>query len=246
MNKVEYQIERKRQPIFNLFKNIVKVFSKKVEVVVLGEKLQDKCVYVCNHANKMGPFIFETYLPVYCAKWGASEMLSNYKERFKYLRDVLYMQKNHYKKGKATLKATYEAIFSKYIYKGVKVLPTYRDAREISTIKKSLEVLEKGVGIMIFPEDSSDGYFNEMKKFLAGFVLLMKAYNKKHGEDIPVRPVYYHKGKRLIVVGEEVYYSNYQNVNYDREKIAEDVKNKVNQLYRDVEEGKIKKVAIKN
>ena len=49
--------------------------------------------------------VYEFSFPIKHATWGAYQMLGSYKMRFKYLRDVLYMQKNGLKKGKATFKA---------------------------------------------------------------------------------------------------------------------------------------------
>ncbi len=56
-------------------------------------------------------------------------MLGKYSERRAYLRDVLYIRKNGRSKVYAGFKSFYEAFFSKYFYKGIKVLPTYSDIR---------------------------------------------------------------------------------------------------------------------
>ena len=242
MGKIEYQLKKKPQPIFNCFKAVCRVFFGKIKVVQLGDKVQDKCLYVCNHANKKGPLVYEMYLPAYCVRWGAGEMTENYKARFLYLRDVLYIQKNGVKKGKATIKALFEAAFSQFIYKGVKVFPTYHDERLVRTIKNSITALENNIGVMIFPEDSNQGYFDKLTKFFEGFVLLMERYNKKTKEDIPVRPVYYHKKKKLIVVGESFYYSDFINKGLNREQIAEFFCNQVNSLYLRIENGEFDKV----
>lgn len=236
--KIEYNGKRKKQPIFSIFKGVFKIFKGKVRVYYVGDKIKDGELLVANHANKSGPLIYESYLPLYHAKWGAHQMLGSYKERWKYLRNVLYIQKNGWSKGKATLKATYEAFFSKYIYKGMKVLPTYQDARLARTIKKSVATLSNDISLMIYPEDSSNGYFDVIKKFLPGFVLVMEKYKKATGKDVPVRPIYYHKKKRIILVGEAYYLGEYQKQNLSREEIAETIKNELNQLYVKIESGK--------
>ena len=130
--KIEYDPPKKRQPVFALFKLIIRPFVRRPRVVALGEKLQDGCMYIANHANKMGPMIYSMFLPVYHVKWGASQMLGSYKERFYYLRDVLYIQKNGSGKAIASFRAFFEAFFSKYVYKGMKLLPTY-PGRQVGT-----------------------------------------------------------------------------------------------------------------
>ncbi len=235
---IEYQLPKKKQPVFSFVKGVLKIFQKKVRVCVLGEPLDAKCLMLANHANKMGPLKYELYLPVYHATWGAHEMLEDYASRRAYLRDILYIQKNNVGRKKAAFKAWYEAFFSQFFYKGIKVLPTYPDARLIRTIKKSVDVLNSGdTGVMVFPEDSSGGYLDRINKFLPGFVLIMDKYYKVNGEDIATRPIYYHKRKRVIVVGEKYYLQDFKAQNMDKKAIAEFFKDKVNELYDRIEAG---------
>lgn len=235
--EIEYRLPKHRQPVFGFVKGIMKIFMRKKRVVVLGEDLQNKCVYLANHANKMGPVCYDIYFPVYAVKWGAHQMLGNYGERRAYLRDVLYIKKNGTGKRVAAFKAFFEAYFSKFFFKGLKVLPTYPDMRLIKTVKKSVEVLDDDTAVMIFPENSDGGYKDEMTDFFSGFVLVTESYYKKHGQDVPVRPVYYHKKKRLIVAGESVYLHGLAERGLDRKEIAEYMKEKVNGLYRRIESG---------
>ena len=233
--RIEYEPPRRRQPFFACFCGVIKLFTRKVRVVVEGEKLQEGCIYVANHANKMGPIIYSMYFPVWHVKWGAHEMLGNYRQRFLYLRDILYIQKNGLSRQRATFKALFEAFFSGFVYKGVKVLPTYRNGRLIHTVKKSLGILKDGTSIMIFPEDSQNGYLDEASSFFPGFALLARMYKKAYGQDVPIRPIYYHKKKRLIVAGEPAVLSDFGNVS--KEEVAEAFRQKVVALYRRIEAG---------
>ena len=239
--KIEYQLPKRRQPIFGFVKGIMKIFMTKKRVVVLGDKLQDKCIYLANHSNKLGPVNFDVFFPVYTVKWGAYDMLDKYSVRRAYLRDVFYIKKNKMGKRLAAFKAFFEAYFSKFFYKGVKVLPTYPDMRMLKTIRKSVEVLEDDSALLIFPEDSDDGYLDELTNFYSGFVLVMERYFHKHGEDIPVRPVYLHKKKRLIVAGESVRLQDLTAQGLDRDGIAVYMKDRVNELYLRIERGEFDK-----
>ena len=238
---IEYQLPRHRQPVFGFVKGILRIFMKKKRVVVLGDGLEDKCIYVANHANKMGPVNYDAYFPVYTVKWGAHQMLENYSERRKYLRDVLYIQKTGVGRRTAGFKAFFEAFFSQFFYKGLKILPTYPDMRLIRTVKKSVDILDDNTAIMIYPENSESGYNDEMTSFFSGFVLVMESYFKKFGEDVPVRPVYMHKKKRLIVAGESVKLHDLTEQGLKREGIAEYMKDRVNELYHRIESGEFDK-----
>lgn len=237
MKPIEYQLPKRKQRVFGPIKKILKFFCKKIKVVSVGGELMENALLLANHANKKGPLIYELYLPIHCVKWGAHEMLGNYKQRWHYLRDVLYIQKNGVNKFKATIKATFEAIFSKFFYRGIKVLPTYKDARVRRTFDKSVDVLNDGSAVMIYPENSDNGYFDVLTAFYSGFTFIAEKYYKVNGVDVPIRPVYYHKKKRIIVVGEPCFYSEMKNSGMKRDEMAEFMKNKVNDLYYKIESG---------
>ena len=233
--KIEYDPPRKKQPVFACFKALIRPFVKKPRVVCLGGEPQEKCLYIANHANKMGPMMYSIFFGVYHVKWGASSMFGTYRERFRYLRDVLYVQKNKSGRRIATFRAFFEAFFSKYVYKGIKILPTYTDARLMRTIKKTVSLLGEGPAVMIFPENSAEGYKDVLTDFFAGFVLVAEKYRQRFGEDIPMRPVYYHKKKRIIAVGEVCTLADFNGAK--REEVAEAFRQKVNDLYYRIERG---------
>lgn len=229
----DWKVPKRKQRVWNFFKIFFKPFFKVKSVEFLGEKFPEKCLIVSNHDNKKGPMVYELNLPVFHASWGAYQMLGNYSSRFHYLRDVLYIQKNGLNKFKATLKAGFEAIFSIFIYRGMKILPSYPDARLRKTLKYSMDMLDAGYSVSVYPEDSNKGYFQEMAHFFPGFVMLGQQYYKKTGEDLPVFPVYYGRKKKKIVVGNPLYIQDFVKQGLDREQIADKFRMEVNQLYHD-------------
>lgn len=231
MKRNKLLTQKRKRPFFGLFKAIVKLFTKKPKLIVKGQPLDDGCLLLGNHANKNGPLMYDVYLPLYTCKWGAYQMLCGYKDRFLYLRNVLYIQKNGYGKFAATIKALFEACFSKFIYKGLNILPSYPDTRLLGTVKSSVEALKNDVSVMIYPEDSSKGYHDVITSFLAGFTLVMSQYKKETGKDVAVRPAYYHKKKSLIIVGEKYYYDELTKQGISKREFPEFFKNKVNKLY---------------
>ena len=227
----EYKVPGRRQPIFKIFKLILyPFFHAKVESLI--DDIPDKAIVVANHSAKKGPMAFEISYPKFNVKWGAHEMLGNYKSRFLYLRNVLYIQK--LKKGKfsATLKALFEAIFSKMVYTGMKFIGTYTDVRFKKSITESMKVLDSGATVLIFPEDSANGYFDELTAAFPGFVLLAERYFKRTGEDVPVIPAYYHKHSKKIIVGKPLYVQQLMSEGLDKNAVAERFKDEINSLYR--------------
>ena len=228
----EWKVPKRKQPVWRVTRRLVSpIFKAKGGVEFEGEKFPDKCIIISNHNNKKGPMVFEISLPVFHVTWGAYQMLGSYKDRFHYLRDVLYMQKNGLSKFKATMKAWFEAIFSIYMYRGMKVLPSYPDVRFRKTLQYSMAVLDEGKAISLYPEDSSDGYHDELKHFFPGFVMLSQQYYKKTGEDVPVFPMYWGRRQNKIVVGKPMYVQELVKEGLNREEIAERFRLAVNDLY---------------
>ena len=230
--KKEWKLPKRKQPVWRVVKKFLVPFFKVKNVEFEGERFPDKCIIVSNHNNKKGPMVYEISLPIYHVTWGAYPMLGTYKDRFRYLRDVLYIQKNGLSKAKATSKAWFEAIFSIYFYRGMKILPSYPDARFRRTLQYSLDALDKGYAVSMYPEDSSEGYFDEMTNFLPGFVMLSEQYYKKTGEDLPVFPMYWGRKKKKIVVGKPMYVQDLVKQGLSREQIADKFKDAVNDIYR--------------
>lgn len=240
--RIEYDLPKKPQPVYKPLRAFLKLFVRKTKVITLGAPAENKCLYLSNHANKTGPFLVDMFFPLYSVKWGAHEMLGNYSSRRAYLRDVLYIQKNKTGRRTAAFKAFFEAFFSGFFYRGIKVLPTYQDVRLMHTVKKSADVLAENIPLIIFPENSNDGYFDLLTEFMPGFVAVMQAYRRKFGEDIPVRPMYIHRKKRIMVIGEPVCLQEFVSLGMDKYEIAEAMKNRVNELYTRIASGEFDKL----
>ena len=228
----EFKLPKRRQPFFNFVKKILRIFIK-AEVVSHCEQIPEKSIIVTNHSAKMGPMVYELYYPRYHATWGAHPMLGNYKSRFLYLRDVLYIQKLGKKKLPATLKALFEACFSIFFYKGMKIMPTYTDMRFLYTVRNSMEVLDMGASVMIFPEDSAEGYFDELKGAFPGFVMLAEQYFNKTGEDVPIVTAYYHKPSKKIIINPPKSVQKLKAEGMSRNEIAEFFKEEINGIFRE-------------
>ena len=229
--KIKIVMPKRKQPVFKVFKGILRFFYK-CNVLSLEGEVPEKAIVIANHSAKSGPTALEINYPKFNVKWGAHQMLGNYKSRFLYLRNVLYVQKCGKNKFVATLKSLFEALFSKMVYRGMKVFPSYQDGRLRKTINASIDALNENMSILIFPENSNSGYFDELKELFGGFVILAEQYYRKTGEDLPIIPTYYHKKTRQIIIGRKSYLQQLKAQGLDRDGVCEYYKNEINDLYR--------------
>ena len=228
----EYKLPKRRQPIFSIVKKIMRLFFR-VKVENRAGELPDKAIIVGNHSAKSGPVAYELYYPKFNVTWGAHEMLGNYKSRYLYLRNVFYIQKQGRGKVYATLKSAFEAIFSKMFYRGIKVLPTYTDMRFLYTVRNSMAVLDDGASLVIFPEDSNEGYKAELTSAYPGFVMLAEQYYIRTGEDLPIIPVYFHKASKKIIIDTPETVQTLKEKGLSRAEIVNHFIERINSLYRE-------------
>ncbi|MDD6302193.1 MAG: hypothetical protein PUA56_02635 [Bacillales bacterium] len=227
-------IPKKKKPFFFLVRWVVKLIFRKPKIINFNnEELDPRSIIISNHAKKTGPVILKLYYPIFFCFWGAHEMLGTFKERFHYLRDIFYMQKQGYNKFVATIRGGFEAIFSYEFYKAMKVIPSYQDARLIDTVNYSIELLEHDIAVLVFPENSNDGYKEVLEEFFPGFVLLSDKYYKKNHVDLPIYPTYFDKKRNIVYIGKKVYMQDYVKLGYDKKQIAEEFRSLVNKLYLD-------------
>lgn len=226
-----YNIKRCR-PLYAIFKAVIMrpSYHKPKKISMLCD-IEEPAIFVSNHDAKRSPVMADLYFPVKTVKWGAYQMLCGYNTRREYLRDTFYTKKQGYGRKLASFKAFFEAFFSLFIYRGMKFLPTYPDARLTKTLGASIDAINDGFSVFIFPEDSDGGYKEVMEKFFPGFVMLAEAYFRKTGKDLPIYPVYYHSGYKKLVVGSPRYAHKLKQDGYNRNAIADVLRDDVNALY---------------
>lgn len=209
--------------------NILQIFKRKPKFIILGEELEDQAIYLCNHVGASGPLTLELYFPKLFRFWGTHEMNEGMKNRFKYLSTIYFHQKKHLPKFLAFFISIFATPVMTIFYKGIRLISTYTDARLVNTFKQSFEVLDQKQSIIIFPEDSSKGYYAHLTKYFAGFVKLAeKSYQR--GQDLLIYNMYYQKKKNIIVVDQPIKYSEIKMWNLSKEEIAEKFRTRANEL----------------
>ena len=221
-----------RKPFFRFCKSIVKIFKRKPNVLNLNgsmEDLDDCAVYLSNHSGASGPFTHEMYFPKDFRAWGTHEMCGTLKERYNYFSNIYLHQKKHINKFLAKIIAVIVVPILHLFYKGMQIIPTYTDSRLRGTLSESFAELQKGVSILIYPEDSADGYHDELTGYFAGFVLLCRQYYKKYGISLNIYNMYYSRKKNLVVIDKAVNFLDIKDRN--EKEVANEFKDRANELY---------------
>lgn len=221
---------KKRGKFFTCFKGFLKLFTRKPKIINLNNTIEDKAIYLSNHSGSSGPFTLELFFPKYFIPWGTYEMCGGYKDRWKYLYHVYLKQKKKVPSFFAFIGASVAACFTGMFYKGLQLVATYPDSRMLSTLRYTHKILDDKRGVLIFPENSADGYKSVMEEFFAGFVLLSKTYYNRSGEDLPVYTIYWDKKANTMVIDKPEYCNALLKAGKTVKQVAEFFKDKANAL----------------
>ena len=160
-----------RKKWFRGLKKIMRLFMKESKFVYLGGKIQDGSLIVSNHVDTNAPLAWELYSNVNFRFWGANEMNSGLVSLYKYQTRVCYHEKKHWNLHLARLFCLIASPLTVLFYKGLDLISTYRDINFTRTIKETIRTPENKQSVVVFPEDSTKGYLDELEGFRAGFVM---------------------------------------------------------------------------
>ncbi len=222
-----------RKSWFRGFKSFLSIFVRRPKVINLGDDLLTNAIYISNHSGATGPVTHELYLDVPFYAWGTNEMCFSVRERWNYLLHVYYHQKKHLNYFLSFLASIFALPATTIFYKGMGILPTYMDARLFPTMKKSMSILKNGNSILIFPEDSSQGYFEELTYYYRGFVMLARLYERSQKEEMPIVAMYLNKKQNTLVIDKPKYLSEFNDMDMTDDEISEWFKDRTNQLNKE-------------
>lgn len=223
-------VKRKnRKKWFGAFKQVLTPFVPKPQIIYLGEKIKDGSIVLCNHVGNTAPLVLEMYCPTKFRFWGTHEMNENFALLYEYQSRVFYHQKQHWNLANARAFCLIASPLTYLFYRGLNLISTYRDARLITTMHESFKTIQNGQSLVIFPEDSSEGYLDKLKRYFAGFAVFANACLKK-GIDIPIYVTYYRKKDNKYIVDKPVMFSKLVKNGYNRDKIAQKLCDRTNKL----------------
>ena len=101
--------------------------------------------------------------------------------------------------------------------------PVYRDSplKLRETFRITMEAMEAGDNILIFPENPENKYPSEgIGELSPGFVMLADIYWKKKAKRLRMLPMYTDKNRRLITFGNIIEYNPENNLKDETQRIV--------------------------
>lgn len=221
--------KRKRKWWFKGMLGVVGIFKKKTKFVYLGEKITEPSVILSNHVGSSGPLSFEMYMDTSFRLWGVHSMNDGLKSNYKYLSETYYHQKKGWNLTLARIFCLIASPIANLFYKGLELIPTYKDFRFRTTLRESRKTIENGQSLVIFPENSSDGYHDNITEFHIGALYFMEKMFQK-GYDLPVFVAYYQRKTHIHVMDKPVRYSELIKEHGTKENLLIFLRDRCNEL----------------
>lgn len=226
---MDKDVKKNRGIFFRGYKNLIKIGKKKPKFIHLGDEPSKQSLIVSNHVGTSAPLAYELYYNKRIRFWGAHEMNSGLVNLYKYQTKVYYHEKKHWNIFGARMFCLLASPLTNFFYKGLRLISTYPDMRFKHTLEESYDAILDNQNIVIFPENSTKGYLDELEGFHAGFVV-MAEYAYKRGIDVPIYVSYYRKKTNTYVIDKPVMYSSLKDKYSTKEEIADALRLRCNEL----------------
>ena len=194
-----------------------------------AERIPDEAVIlVGNHCQAHGPLVGELRLPLARKTWCAAEMMERREVAAYAFRD--FWSQNP-KWTHPFYKALAHAItpLSVVIFNHAETIPVYRDSRVLSTFRITLQTLEAGTSVLIFPEH--DLRHNRiLDDFQDRFIDVAKLYYRRTGKAPAFVPVYICPALKKVCFGEAVRFDPENPLETERARIKAELMDRITAL----------------
>lgn len=223
------KFQQDRKAWFRFMKKLMVCRYKEPRFVYLGEKPTHGSIIISNHEGTDAPLSLEMYCDFPVRFWGTGEMNSGLKQLYNYQTKVYYHEKKHWNLFGARMFCLIASPLTHLYYKGLNLISTFHDIRFRQTLKESLEAIQNGDNVVIFPEKSDKGYLPELEGFYKGFLSFADVCKAK-GIDVPIYVSYFQIKQKIYIFDAPVMYSELIKDGATRNEIVEKLLKRCNEL----------------
>lgn len=223
-------LQKETTVLFRVIRWLVRLFYGKMEVVGWENLPEKDAIIVGNHSQMKGPIAGELFLPENCYTWCAGQMMDR-KEVPAYAFGDFWSQKPKWTHPFYKILAHIIAPFADHIFNNARTIPVYRDMRILNTFKKTVQMLQCGANILIFPE-KDEKQNNILYRFQENFVDVAMLYHKKTGIELTFVPLYIAPRLRKMYVGKGIVFDSQKPIEEERKRIAACMSEEIAQMAR--------------
>ena len=204
--------------LFKAIRGAVRFFYPKTELVNTQTNHGEPVIFVGNHSQMHGPIICELFMPDSCYTWCAGQMMQ--------LRDVpAYAYSDFWSEKPVLLRPFFKALsyiiapLCVVVFNNARTIAVYHDTRILSTFRNTVNKLESGNSIVIFPEHNIE-HNNIVYDFQDKFVDVARMYYRKTGKELTFIPMYIAPKLKKIYFGKGITFCAEADIEAERHRIC--------------------------
>ena len=194
--------KKKISPVYRFIKALVRLFYGRTRVVGAKHLPDEPCIIVGNHCQMNGPIAVELDFPGTHFTWCAGEMM--------HLREVpAYAFRDFWSKKPKSVRWLFRiasyliAPIAVIVFNNANCIGVYHDARIISTFRETVDTLQHGGSVVVFPEHDPPRN-NILSDFQDRFVTVARQYARRSGKALRFVPMYLAPALKTMYLGEPV------------------------------------------
>lgn len=230
-------MNKKKSLFYRFVLKILKVFYKKRNFIGMENIPNGPSLLIGNHAQIHGPLSSQVYYNGYKYIWCIGQM-TKLKEVPAYAYHDFWMYKPKYIRWFYKILSYIIAPICSYALSRSDVIPVYKDGRMRNTINTTIDKLNDGAHVIIFPEEHK--LYNEIvNEFQTRFVDIARFYYKKYKVEISFVPMYNAASLKTIVFGKPIKYDSTLDIESQRKKICEYLKEEITRVAKELPKHKV-------
>ena len=228
---------KKTSFFYKIIKALVRFFYPFTEVFGEENLPKEPCIVVANHCQMNGPIACELYFPGKHYTWCAAEMMRT-RDVPAYAYKDFWSNKPIYIRWFFKLASYIIAPLASHVFNNANCIAVYRDLRMRNTFRETLEKLEAGSNIIIFPEHDGD-YDYIINDFQDRFIDIAAIYHRRTGKDLSFVPVYIAAHIGRIQIGEAVRFNNDAPKTEERQRVKDVLMQRISAIARSLPEHRV-------
>lgn len=222
------ETKKKRNILYLLVCALIRLFYRRPGFSGTERLPDEPCVIVGNHTQMNGPIIGELFFPGKPWIWCAGEMMHR-KEVPDYAFTDFWSFKPKWTHPFFRLLSYLITPLALLLFNNARTIPVYHDTRLITTFRSSIEKLQEGCSVLIFPEKNMR-WNSILYDFQDKFVDLARFYYRKTGKALSFVPVYNAPSLHQTLIGEPIAFDPSRPIEEERARICGALKDAITEL----------------
>jgi hypothetical protein len=224
---------------------VARRFFKLFRFLLLGVRLhgarnlhlRGPLILVSNHEGSYGPLSLITSLPIELYPWVVSET-TDARTAARRIQAEFLEAELHLRPPFSTWLARIIARIAAALMRDINAVPVHQKSRRMrATVERSVELLEQGKNILVFPEDPDRKLNDVLCHFCTGFLHLARIYYERTRRAVLFLPVAVNRGVRAILIGKPVPFDALAPFAVEKARLKRELEDRVYELYRNLEDG---------